>query len=155
VLVHPTREVPVVRLRPVAEDDYEALFAIQADPAWAEMVGLPGRDHEAYLVHKAKIVADPANLSRVIEVDGEVVGSIATFPMDGAREVGYSVARTHWGRGIATEALRLMLAEDATRPLRAEVALHNAGSRRVLDKLGFVQVGIDESEGLAILVLDA
>lgn len=152
--MHPNPEAPVVSLRPVEEDDVEALFAIQADPAWAELVGLPGRDHDAFLVHKAKILADPANLSRVIEVDGEVVGSIATFPMGDAREVGYSVARSHWGRGIASAALRLMLAEDATRPLRAEVALHNAGSRRVLDKLGFVQVGIDESEGLAILVLD-
>ena len=147
--------MPAVTLRPVAEADLEALYAIQADPAWAEIVGLPGRGHEDYLEHKARILADPANLTRAIEADGAVVGSIATFPMGDAREVGYSVAREHWGRGIATEALSLMLAEDPTRPLRAEVALHNAGSRRVLEKLGFVQVDVDESEGLAILVLDA
>lgn len=146
---------PAVTLRPVAEADLETLFAIQADPAWAELVGLPGRGHEDYLEHKARILADPANLTRAIEADGAVVGSIATFPMGDAREVGYSVARERWGCGIATEALRLMLAEDPTRPLRAEVALHNAGSRRVLEKLGFVQVDVDESEGLAILVLDA
>jgi len=146
---------PAVTLRPVAEADLGALFAIQADPAWAEMVGLPGRGHEAYLEHKARILADPANLTRTIEADGAVVGSIATFPMGDAREVGYSVAREHWGRGIATEALRLMLAEDPTRPLEAGVAPHNAASRRVLEKLGFRESHVDDSDGFVILVLDA
>ncbi len=153
--MNPDRRPLTISLRPVLDDDLETLYAIQADPAWAAMVGLPGRQHDDYLAHKARILADPANLTRAIEADGAVVGSIATFPVGDAREVGYSVAREQWGRGIATEALRLMLAEDPTRPLRAEVALHNAGSRRVLEKLGFVQVGIDESEGLAILELDA
>ena len=84
-----------------------------------------------------------------IVVEGGVAGSIATFPIDDEREVGYSVARERWGRGIATEALRLMLEEDTTRPLSAAVALHDAGSRRVLEKPRFREVGVDESDGVA------
>ncbi|MCA0328963.1 MAG: GNAT family N-acetyltransferase [Actinobacteria bacterium] len=150
----PDLRPPTIRLRPVREDDLETLFAVQADPAWADMVGLPGRDHADFLAHKARILADPANLSRVIEADGAVVGSIATFPMGDSREVGYSVARSHWGRGIATEALRLMLIEDPTRPLEAGTAAGNAASRRVLEKLGFRVSHVDESDGFVIHVLD-
>jgi RimJ/RimL family protein N-acetyltransferase len=147
-------DVARARLRPVADADLEALYAIQADPAWAPMVGLPSRSREDFLAHQARVLADPANVTRVIELDGEVVGSIATFPMGEQREVGYSVAREHWGRGIASQALRLILEEDPTRPLAAEAAAHNLGSRRVLEKLGFREAGYDEAEDLVIYRLD-
>ena len=145
----PARHREAVTLRAVTDADLDVLFAIQADPAWAPMVGLPSRSREDFVAHQRRVVADPGNVTRAIEVEGEVVGSIATFPIGDEREVGYSVARERWGRGIATEALRLMLEEDTTRPLSAVVALHNAGSRRVLEKLGFREVGVDESDGVA------
>ena len=147
-------DVPEVRLRPVVEADLEAFYEHQADPAWAEMVGMPSRDRATFFEHQARVLADPANLTRAVVVDGAVVGSIATFPMGDAREVGYSVARSHWGRGIATEALRLMLIEDPTRPLEAGTAAGNAASRRVLEKLGFRVSHVDESDGFVIHVLD-
>ena len=51
--------------------------------------------------------------------------------------VGYWIGKEHWGRGIASAALRLYLDVDRHRPLLATVAEHNAGSRRVLEKAGF------------------
>jgi hypothetical protein len=56
------------------------------------------------------------------------------------REVGYWLGREFWGQGIATQALALFLEEEPTRPLVAHVAKHNIGSRRVLEKCGFVVV---------------
>jgi RimJ/RimL family protein N-acetyltransferase len=54
--------------------------------------------------------------------------------------VGYWLGREFWGQGIATQALALFLKEERTRPLVAHVAQHNIGSRRVLEKCGFVVV---------------
>jgi ribosomal-protein-alanine N-acetyltransferase len=60
-------------------------------------------------------------------------------------ELGYAFGRTFWGRGLATEAGRAVLAE-ALGPLGLErvVAVTkpvNLGSQRVLAKLGFVLAG--------------
>lgn len=56
--------------------------------------------------------------------------------------VGYWIARRHWGKGYATEAVRLVSAHafahfDFVR-LEAEVLDWNPASRRVLEKAGFV-----------------
>lgn len=46
---------------------------------------------------------------RTIELDGAVVGSVLSYEQDGLPEVSYWIGRAHWGRGIATEALRRFL----------------------------------------------
>jgi RimJ/RimL family protein N-acetyltransferase len=142
-----------VRLRPVEDADLDELYRHQADPAWADMVGMPARDHDEFVAHMRRVVANPANLSRVIEVDGVVVGSIGTFPVGEVREVGYTVAREQWGRGFASAALELMLDEDRSRPLHAGTDPGNAASRRVLEKAGFREVGIDEADGFVVFEL--
>ncbi|RSM73090.1 hypothetical protein DMB66_03315 [Actinoplanes sp. ATCC 53533] len=49
-----------------------------------------------------------------------------------------SARRERWGRGIATRALARFVTEDEpTRPVYAHVAVHHAGSIRVLEKAGF------------------
>lgn len=63
----------------------------------------------------------------------------------GAIELGYWVARPHWGRGIATEAGAALV--DIARALRlpsldAAHFVDNPKSGRVLEKLGFKATGI-------------
>jgi RimJ/RimL family protein N-acetyltransferase len=63
----------------------------------------------------------------------------------GAVELGYWIARSFWGRGIATEASRALL--DIARALglpslQASHFLDNPASGRVLEKLGFEPIGI-------------
>ena len=48
-----------------------------------------------------------------------------------------------WGRGIASAALQILLAETAERPVYARAASDNAGSLRVLERAGFRRVGVD------------
>jgi RimJ/RimL family protein N-acetyltransferase len=55
------------------------------------------------------------------------------------RYVGYWIDRDWWGRGVASEALRLALAEINDRPIWALVVVTNIGSQRVLEKNGFVR----------------
>src|SRR5690606_7566603 len=97
-------------------------------------------DRAAFDARMARIRANPSVVIRAILSGDEVVGSVASFVLEGEREVTYGVARERWGQGIATAALHLLLAELAERPLHARAAADNAGSLRVLAKCGFVEV---------------
>ena len=55
----------------------------------------------------------------------------------------YWVDRTFWGKGVATTALQILLAETAERPVYARAASDNVGSLRVLEKAGFRRIGVD------------
>ncbi len=63
----------------------------------------------------------------------------------GAVELGYWIARPHWGRGLATEAGKALV--EIARALRlprldASHFIDNPASGRVLDKLGFRPTGL-------------
>jgi len=126
-----------VTLRETIDEDLPILFQHQADPVASAMAAFPSRDEEAFFAHWAKIRGDERVINRTILVDGTVVGGIASFLIEGERDVGYWIDRAEWGRGIASAALVAFLEVDCTRPLFARVAAHNAGSRRVLEKAGF------------------
>ena len=67
-------------------------------------------------------------------------------------EVAYRLARTAWGRGIATEAAGALVAHGLhTLGLPRLVAVtypENQASQRVLDKLGFERRGLTEYKGV-------
>jgi RimJ/RimL family protein N-acetyltransferase len=132
---------PEVRIRPVEDADLPIFLAHQDDPVAAAMAAFPTRAPDVFYEHWARIRADPLNYTRTIVADGEVVGDIVSWLDDGRRQVGYWIGRSHWGKGFATAALRLMLAEIKDRPVTAHVVLDNVGSQRVLEKCGFVRVG--------------
>jgi RimJ/RimL family protein N-acetyltransferase len=63
----------------------------------------------------------------------------------GAVELGYWIARPHWGQGFATEAARALI--DIARALKlprleGSHFVDNPASGRVLEKLGFVPTGL-------------
>ena len=148
---------PRVRLRPVEDDDLPIFLAHQDDPVAAAMAAFPTRAPDVFYEHWARIRADPTNVTRTIVADDEVVGDIVSWLDDGRRQVGYWIGRSHWGKGFATAALRLLLEEITDRPVTAHVALGNIGSRRVVEKCGFVRVGeevADDGVHEAIFRLD-
>jgi ribosomal-protein-alanine N-acetyltransferase len=93
--------------------------------------------------------ASEPETSFALEVDGSAVGGIGfSLLADVERvssEIGYWVGEVYWGRGICTEALRAVTAYAIERHRLTRVfALpfaHNAASRRVLEKAGFVVEG--------------
>lgn len=142
-----------VELRELRAADVAVLDAIQRDRAVTEMAVVTARTSEAFAAHLEKIVADPDAVFRVIVVDGEVAGTVGSF-VRGNLQVGYALAPKRWGRGIATIALRLLLDLEKRRPMFAYVAQANAGSRRVLEKCGFVAVDREtEEDGVVVDVL--
>jgi RimJ/RimL family protein N-acetyltransferase len=128
-------------LRAVRDDDLPLFYAWQADEGAAAMAAVASRDREAFEAHWSFIRCDEAMLLRTIEVDGAPAGNIGSFIDEGRVMVGYWIDRAYWGRGIATQALREFLAIEHRRPLVATVAVHNAGSLRVVEKCGFTRVG--------------
>lgn len=97
---------------------------------------------------------DASNLA--IEVDGEAAGAIGyVIGADVERysaEIGYWLGEALWGRGIATEALTLVVGHvfDRVNLLRlfALPFADNAASIRVLEKAGFVREGLLRSSSV-------
>ncbi|MEU4391773.1 GNAT family N-acetyltransferase [Kribbella sp. NPDC023855] len=131
-------------LRAITPDDLPELFEHQHDPAGAAMAGMPIREEADFYAHRTKVEADPSIETRAIIVDGELAGDTVSYVDDSGRHVGYRIAQRFWGRGVATAALRLFLAELPDRPLHADLLKTNIGSRRVLEKCGFRLLGPEE-----------
>ena len=136
--------MPNISLHPVTKSDLPILFEQQLDPEATAMAAFPSRDKEAFDAHWAKVMANESNLTKTIEVDGQVAGYLGSWEMEDKREVGYWLGKEFWGKGIATEALKHFLGVVKTRPLWAHVVRHNVGSRRVLEKCGFKVIGDDK-----------
>lgn len=124
-------------LRETRPADVPVLFELQSDPEANAMAGTKPRTREAFFATWEKIFADPHIRSRVIEVDGGIVGGVSCFQAEGKDALGYWIAKQHWGRGIASRAVAMFLQEETRRPLHATVARANTRSQRVLEKCGF------------------
>ncbi|MBL8761181.1 MAG: GNAT family N-acetyltransferase [Phycisphaerae bacterium] len=137
------RALPIeIRLRRTSTGDVRMLHAFELDEASNQLAGTKPRDWETFRARWDEILADVDGTKtgvtpRVILADGVVVGAVNISPQDGGDSIGYWIAREHWGRGIATRAVGLMLGECARRPLYATAAGHNHPSIRVLEKNGF------------------
>jgi len=144
-------------LRPYGEADAPHIVALLDDAVMADFLmvtPLPFVAFDARRMIKAAwrrlTTGRGFDLMVVARDGGAPLGGIGVGLQDGGRraELGFWIGRSHWGRGYATEAAARMI-DFARGPLRvsritATAAEGNAGSRRVLDKLGFVETGRDE-----------
>lgn len=99
----------------------------------------------------AMLAADSGKTySRAVFAEGVLAGSIGIFRQDNIHfrtaELGYCLGEEFWGRGIATQAVRLACRHifETTDILRifAEPFAENAASSRVLEKAGFSFEGL-------------
>ena len=147
-------EEQTFRLRPFRESDEQAIVASLNDWAIAQWLTRPPfpytvddarwwidfvrRDHEGPRPgHFA--VADPS--------DDRAVGCISLEIDDGdnGAELGYWLAKSHWGRGLTTAAAQALVAYGfgtlGLRRLFATTDPENGASQRVLRKCGFEEIG--------------
>jgi RimJ/RimL family protein N-acetyltransferase len=135
-------------LRPVQGSDLDGLFAQVSDPESVAMAAFTSDSHSdraAFDAWMARLLTSPDITVRAITVDGELVGSIASFVVEEQTEVSYWIERTQWGRGIASRALALFVQQIPVRPLYARAARDNIASLRVMEKVGFRPVGTEIS----------
>jgi RimJ/RimL family protein N-acetyltransferase len=114
------------------------MFQMQLDTESNRMAATIPRSAEAFDAHWANALRDPSVAAKAILLGEALVGFISCFGRDGQANVGYWISREHWGKGIASRALKLFLLEVPTRPLYAHVATSNGASLRVLQKCGFI-----------------
>jgi len=135
-------------LRPPFADDAHELTAAIADKA---IVRHLARVPWPYTVDDARAwmsaPRDPRLPSLLVTLPGEaapIIGGCGLHEGKDGPEIGYWIARRYWGRGMATEAARSLLAIAHALGHRRLVARHasdNPGSARVLRKAGFVPTG--------------
>jgi [ribosomal protein S5]-alanine N-acetyltransferase len=140
-------------LRTPAEQDIPALIEIVGD--W-EVASRLARIPHPYTVEHARYFLEevvPHELVwSIIDLEsGEMAGAIGLAPyaqVADTVELGYYLGRSHWGRGIATEAGSCVAAFGAglvgQQRLKSGYFADNPSSGRVLEKLGFVQLGMSE-----------
>ena len=91
---------------------------------------------------------EPGSWGIVLRDTGRVIGTIGYMsysPDNATVEVGYSLAREQWGKGLMTEALRAVIDESfRTLKLHRIEAMHftdNPASGRVMEKCGMTHEG--------------
>jgi RimJ/RimL family protein N-acetyltransferase len=140
--------VPHVALRPIEDTDLDALFEQSRDPEAVRMAAFTVEDPDDRATFDARMHqarTNPDGTIRAVVCDGRLVGSIASFVLEGETEITYWIDRSAWGRGIARRALALFLETVTHRPIRARAASDNVGSLRVLRAAGFEVVGTEIS----------
>lgn len=151
---------PRLELRPFSDADLPAAHRIYTDPEVMRYVGHgPVRAESetramlaAYAAHQ---LAHGFSFWAVVEREtGELIGDAGLFYSQGTGpeiEVGYTLARSHWGRGLATEAagacVGVAFGPLDFRGLIALVVPENERSRRVVTKLGMVEDGRRQAYG--------
>lgn len=143
-------------LRPSAPGDETALVAGLCDrevQRWLETVPHPYtlEDARSWIARAARereagFIQD---FAITFAEGGALVGGIAFTPSrrEPAAELGYWIARPHWGKGLGGEALARVVryATEECTPrftrLSARVAPDNTPSRRMLERLGFTVKG--------------
>jgi RimJ/RimL family protein N-acetyltransferase len=152
-------------LRDITEADAELLVDLDSDPEVMRYIGpRPAPDVAGYRDRTRTVYvplqAHPWHGVRIVldRASGEFLGWVFGRPSTDSRfareigwtrpdevEVGYRYRRSAWGRGLATEAatplVRIALADPATTAVVAGALASNAGSLRVLEKLGLEPVG--------------
>ena len=137
-----------ITLRALREHDLDELFHWQSDPTAVGMAAFTRAnpaDRAAFDAHYQRVRSDPSNTILAIEENGVLAGTIGSFTVEGDRELTYWIDRARWGRGIASEAVRIFIPRETERPLYARVAAHNIGSSKVLLRNGFMKVGEETS----------
>jgi RimJ/RimL family protein N-acetyltransferase len=141
------KSLPNVILREPTPADVGVFFEQQKDDEANFMVAFTMKDpadKEVFWARWDRILGNGDIHKRTIIYNGEIAGNITSFEMFGELSIGYWLGKAFWGKGIATQAVALFLGEYSVRPLFARVAKDNIGSRRVLQKNGFVVVGEDK-----------
>ena len=145
---------PRLKLRCMDERDAEAHYAVFSDPdvarywssgPWTTLD--QAREHIA-VAQAAYADGNGMRLGIELRETGELVGNASLHHfVDASRrcELGYALARAHWGCGYVSEALRALLdygftALDLNR-VEADIDPRNTASARVLEKLGFRKEG--------------
>jgi ribosomal-protein-alanine N-acetyltransferase len=150
----PTLHTDRLRLRPFAQADAQAIFALQSNPIvlryWDSPPWKDRARAERFIAVCKQMEHEGSGARLAIEraADGAFIGwccLIEWNPDYRSATMGYCLDEAAWGKGFATEAAGALLqwafgALELNR-VHAQTDTRNTASSRVLEKLGFVREG--------------
>ncbi|MEM7347881.1 MAG: GNAT family protein [Chloroflexota bacterium] len=140
-----------LRLRSYRLQDVDNVLSFATDPEWARYLPVPqpytAQDAEQFIATQL-LLDKESHQAWAIEIDNQVVGGINLRYDIGhyIGEMGYSIAKTYWGRGLITEAAKAVidtafLTYPMLNRIRAMADSRNNASLRVMEKLGMTREG--------------
>jgi RimJ/RimL family protein N-acetyltransferase len=139
----PTLVGASILLRPLRQDDWDALFAVARDPLiWAAHPAHDRWQEPVFRRFFADALDSGGALAVVDSASGEIIGSSRYDPRraePGEVEIGWTfLARSHWG-GTTNPAMKRLMLAHALHEMQRVIFMageHNARSRRALEKIG-------------------
>ncbi len=138
-----------LQMRATVIEDAEALFEIYSDVElmtyWSSAPKTTVAEVRDYIAPFINL-PDARGWSICMKDEPRAIGTLAAIERRaGVTEIGYSLARRHWGRGIASEAVAALLDRvfcgEGCRRVFADTDPDNAASNRLLEGLGFLREG--------------
>ena len=153
---HPVLQTKRLTLRRFRLTDVDDVLAFANDEEWQRfLVPLPypyGRVHAERFVAESFLKDWKSHPSFAIVLEETVIGEI-NLTIDKGRqsaEMGYAIARKHWGNGYATEAVRAVVnwAFEALclAKIYAMAIVENERSWRVMERASMTREGVLRSE---------
>ena len=150
-----------MRLVPITAEDEDLTVRLECDPEIMVHIGGPRQEAEVRASHRRRLALmekGEARMYKIVADDSdEVLGTIGIWRIDWkgpqTYEMGWFVLPEHQGKGIATEAARLILSQARSDPdvryIHAYPSVANAASNAIARKLGMKNRGEFDNEGFA------
>ncbi|WP_298308307.1 GNAT family N-acetyltransferase [uncultured Erythrobacter sp.] len=153
----PILEVASLKLRPLTPEDWEALFAVAADPLiWDQHPAHDRWKEPVFRTFFDDALANKGALAVIDKSSGRIIGSSRYQGLNpengGSVEIGWTfLAREFWGGPTNRELKRLMLthALASINECRFAVGETNWRSRRAMEKIGGRLTEKKEDRGMA------
>ena len=142
-------------LRPFRLKDADDVYAYASDPEWALYLPVPSPyeyRHAETHVAMSFLVSWDTHPTFAVSLDDTVIGTVQIrINADNVTsDLGYSIARKHWGKGLMVEAVSAVIEwafdEFDIVKVGARADFRNRQSWRVMEKLGMKREGILRSQ---------
>lgn len=152
-------ETERLAFRPYTIEDLPLLIEMRSDPEVNRYLGGTRLQNPEFLSKRILFYIEAfekfgfASCLMKWKETGEIIGSAGLQPLDGTDEieVGYSLARDYWGRGIGTEAARAWMdfgfREKGLERIVAVAVTENKASQRIMEKIGMSYEKTEEHWG--------
>jgi RimJ/RimL family protein N-acetyltransferase len=138
-------------LRPFDFRDVDDVLAYASEPGFGQYLPIPQpytRDDAVEFVARQVLAEWSTRPAFAMVLDGHVVGGLS-LRVDGRHEraeLGYALAKKHWGKGLTLEAARAVVGWGFARyslyKVYARADLRNCQSWRVMEKFGMIREGV-------------
>ncbi|WP_431811283.1 GNAT family N-acetyltransferase [Lysinibacillus sp. FW12] len=148
-----------LQLRKMVKADAKHLLAIWSDPDVTKYMNITYFTHEDQALEMIELLEQLADQQKALrftifeKASNHIIGSCGfnMFDFDHAiTEIGYDLAKVHWGKGYATEAITALIdyafTNLAMNTIVAKVEAANINSIKVLKKLNFIYQGYDDTD---------